>query len=267
MGRACGAKRPSASVPTRSRGGAFYGDACRSRVGPLVVSRITPSHRGGEEMTAATVTAGPDPRRWQALALVCVAFFMTILDVSIVNVALPSIKESLDVSDTSLQWVLIAYAITFGGFLLLGGRLADLLGRRRIFMIGVAVFAGASSRLRARGLDRRAHRRSRRAGARRGPRLTGDPLDHHHHVRGRGGAEQGARDLGRDGRQRRGGRRPRGRDPDPVPRLGVDLLRQRPRRGRCAGAHAIGRPREPDRGAERLRRRRRGRRSPAASRS
>ena len=95
-------------------------------------------------MTAATVTAAPDPRRWKALALVCVAFFMTILDVSIVNVALPSIKTSLDVSDTSLQWVLIAYAITFGGFLLLGGRLADLLGRRRIFMIGVAIFAGAS---------------------------------------------------------------------------------------------------------------------------
>jgi len=95
-------------------------------------------------MTAATVTAAPDPRRWQALALVCVAFFMTILDVSIVNVALPSIKTSLDVSDTSLQWVLIAYAITFGGFLLLGGRLADLLGRRRIFMIGVTVFAAAS---------------------------------------------------------------------------------------------------------------------------
>jgi EmrB/QacA subfamily drug resistance transporter len=90
------------------------------------------------------MTAGPDPKRWQALALVCVAFFMTILDVSIVNVALPSIKKSLDVSDSSLQWVLIAYAITFGGFLLLGGRLADLLGRRRIFMIGVAVFSAAS---------------------------------------------------------------------------------------------------------------------------
>src|SRR6516164_3469522 len=93
---------------------------------------------------ATMTTAAPDPRRWQALALVCVAFFMTILDVSIVNVALPSIKDSLDVSDSSLQWVLIAYAITFGGFLLLGGRLADLLGRRRIFMIGVAVFSAAS---------------------------------------------------------------------------------------------------------------------------
>ncbi len=91
-----------------------------------------------EQHTAA------DPRRWQALALVCVAFFMTILDVSIVNVALPSIKTSLNVSDANLQWVLIAYAITFGGFLLLGGRLADLLGRRRIFMAGVALFSVAS---------------------------------------------------------------------------------------------------------------------------
>jgi EmrB/QacA subfamily drug resistance transporter len=88
--------------------------------------------------------AQPDPRRWQALALVCVAFFMTILDVSIVNVALPSIKTSLHVSDSTLQWVLIAYTITFGGFLLLGGRAADLLGRRRMFMIGVAIFALAS---------------------------------------------------------------------------------------------------------------------------
>src|SRR5579864_1155585 len=86
----------------------------------------------------------PDPHRWQALALVCVAFFMTILDVSIVNVALPSIKNSLHVSENSLQWVLIAYTITFGGLLLLGGRAADLLGRRRMFMTGVALFAAAS---------------------------------------------------------------------------------------------------------------------------
>jgi EmrB/QacA subfamily drug resistance transporter len=86
----------------------------------------------------------PDPRRWQALALVCVAFFMTVLDVSIVNVALPSIKTSLGVSDKSLQWVVTAYAITFGGFLLLGGRAADLLGRRRMFMAGIALFSLAS---------------------------------------------------------------------------------------------------------------------------
>jgi EmrB/QacA subfamily drug resistance transporter len=86
----------------------------------------------------------PDPHRWQALAVVCVAMFMTVLDVSIVNVALPSIKNSLDVGESSLQWVLIAYTITFGGLLLLGGRAADLLGRRRMFMIGMGLFAAAS---------------------------------------------------------------------------------------------------------------------------
>ena len=86
----------------------------------------------------------PDPRRWQALALVCVAMFMTVLDVSIVNVALPSIQTSLHVSDKSLQWIVTAYAISFGGFLLLGGRAGDLLGRRRMFMTGIALFSVAS---------------------------------------------------------------------------------------------------------------------------
>jgi EmrB/QacA subfamily drug resistance transporter len=85
-----------------------------------------------------------DPRRWKALAVVCAAFFMTILDVSIVNVALPSIKRSLDFSNDNLQWVLTAYAITYGGFLLLAGRIADLFGRRRVFVVGVVVFSIAS---------------------------------------------------------------------------------------------------------------------------
>ena len=85
-----------------------------------------------------------DPRRWKALAIVCAAFFMTVLDVSIVNVALPSIGRALDFSRENLQWVITAYAITFGGFLLLGGRAADLLGRRRVFLTGVAVFTIAS---------------------------------------------------------------------------------------------------------------------------
>ncbi len=89
-------------------------------------------------------TNQPDPRRWKALALVCVAFFMTILDVSIVNVALPSIGRSLHFSQANLQWVVTAYAITFGGFLLLGGRAADLLGRRAVFMFGLVVFSAAS---------------------------------------------------------------------------------------------------------------------------
>jgi EmrB/QacA subfamily drug resistance transporter len=91
------------------------------------------------------VSSTPDPRRWRALALVCVAMFMTVLDVSIVNVALPSIGRSLHVSkDQELQWIITAYAITFGGFLLLGGRAADLLGRKRMFMIGIALFSAAS---------------------------------------------------------------------------------------------------------------------------
>jgi EmrB/QacA subfamily drug resistance transporter len=86
----------------------------------------------------------PNPHRWRILAVVATAFFMTILDVSIVNVALPSIAKDLHFSRDNLQWVITAYAITFGGFLLLGGRAADLLGRRRVFMVGVAIFTIAS---------------------------------------------------------------------------------------------------------------------------
>jgi EmrB/QacA subfamily drug resistance transporter len=85
-----------------------------------------------------------DPHRWRILAVVATAFFMTILDVSIVNVALPSIARDLEFSPENLQWVITAYAITFGGFLLLGGRAADLLGRRRVFIAGVALFTTAS---------------------------------------------------------------------------------------------------------------------------
>jgi EmrB/QacA subfamily drug resistance transporter len=83
-------------------------------------------------------------RRWLALVLLTVTQFMVVLDVAIVNVALPSIQSSLDFSVTDLQWVTSAYALTFGGFLLLGGRVADLLGRRRVFMAGMALFAISS---------------------------------------------------------------------------------------------------------------------------
>jgi EmrB/QacA subfamily drug resistance transporter len=88
--------------------------------------------------------AAPDPRRWKALVLLCAAFFMVVLDVAIVNVALPSIATDLKFSQDNLQWVITAYSLTFGGFLLLGGRAADLLGRRVIFMIGVTIFTVAS---------------------------------------------------------------------------------------------------------------------------
>src|SRR4051812_6024907 len=89
------------------------------------------------------VTA-PDPRRWKALALLCTAFFMVVLDIAIVNVALPKIGTDLNMGQESTQWIIIAYSLTFGGFLLLGGRAADLLGRRRVFMFGTALFGIAS---------------------------------------------------------------------------------------------------------------------------
>ena len=83
-------------------------------------------------------------RRWLALGLLCMAQFVVVLDASIVNVALPSIGEALSFSQDNLSWVVNAYVLTFGGFLLLGGRLADLLGRRRVFMFGLVLFAIAS---------------------------------------------------------------------------------------------------------------------------
>src|SRR5947209_20524380 len=91
-----------------------------------------------------TETAVAHERRWIALILLCVAQFVVVLDASIVNVALPSIGRALHFSDQNLPWIVNAYVIAFGGFLLLGGRAADLLGRRRVFMAGLIVVALAS---------------------------------------------------------------------------------------------------------------------------
>ena len=93
---------------------------------------------------------GPDKptqmttRRWRAFALLVVAYFMTIVDLTIVNVALPTIGLKLHFAQSDLQWLVTAYGLTFGGFLLLGGRAADLLGRRRLLMVGLAIFSAAS---------------------------------------------------------------------------------------------------------------------------
>lgn len=84
------------------------------------------------------------PNHWLILILVALAQFMVVLDVSIVNVALPSIQKTFNMSQTSLQWIVTVYTLTFGGFLLLGGRAADLYGRRKIFLLGVVVFTCAS---------------------------------------------------------------------------------------------------------------------------
>ncbi len=87
----------------------------------------------------------PDPRRWKALAVLSVAYLMVVLDIAIVNVALQSINKDLNFSSTeNLQWIVSGYALTFGGFLLLGGRIGDVLGRRRVFMIGLALFSATS---------------------------------------------------------------------------------------------------------------------------
>ena len=92
----------------------------------------------------STTESQPDRRRWFALAVIVTAQFMVVLDVAIVNVALPTIKTDLGFSQENLQWVVTAYSIMFGGVLLLGGRMADLLGRRRLFMAGLTLFSVSS---------------------------------------------------------------------------------------------------------------------------
>ena len=89
-------------------------------------------------------SANSDRRRWMALVVLCVGMLMIVLDATIVNVALPAIQDDLGFSQSSLAWVVNAYLITFGGLLLLSGRLGDLLGRRDVFFAGLALFTAAS---------------------------------------------------------------------------------------------------------------------------
>src|SRR5271154_4604278 len=96
------------------------------------------------ETVLRSINGAGERRRWLVLALIVMAQFMVVLDIAIVNVALPSIKSDLHFSQVSLQWVITAYSIVFGGVLLLGGRLADLFGRRRLFIAGLALFTASS---------------------------------------------------------------------------------------------------------------------------
>src|SRR5689334_14997784 len=89
-------------------------------------------------------THGHSVNPWLVLVVVCFAQFMVVLDATIVNVALPSIQTDLDLSAQNLQWIVNAYTLVFGGFLLLGGRAADLLGRKRLFIAGTVIFSAAS---------------------------------------------------------------------------------------------------------------------------
>ena len=175
-----------------------------------------------------------DRKKWFALALILAVQFMVILDIAIVNVALPSIQVDLGFSQENLQWVISAYALVFGGFLLLGGRSADLLGRRRIFIVGTIIFTLGSllcgfawseaSLIASRafqGLGAATHH-------------AGCALHPRRDVRRGARAQHRPGRLGRRRRLRRRRRRAVRRDPDRPPVVGVDLLRQRPGRRRRA---------------------------------
>src|SRR6266568_3420106 len=89
--------------------------------------------------------AEPDPRRWKALGVLALIQFMLVLDITVVNVALPRIQVDVGFSRAGLAWVVNGYVLMAGGLLLLGGRMADILGRRRLFLLGVGLFAAASA--------------------------------------------------------------------------------------------------------------------------
>src|SRR5207248_4357333 len=110
---------------------------------PLLDKSRTPT-TGRHMNLAAAPTAVPDRRRWTALMVVCLAQLMIVLDVTIVNVALPSIQHDLHFSQGNLTWVVNAFLITFGSLLLLAGRLGDLAGRKRVFLAGLVTFTLAS---------------------------------------------------------------------------------------------------------------------------
>ena len=203
--------------------------------------------------------------KWFGLALLSAVQFMVVLDIAIVNVALPSIQTDLHFSQANLQWVISAYALVFGGFLLLGGRTADMLGRRRRVR---RRHPGLHPRLAAvrSGLVRHvAHRRAGHPGPRCGGHLAGCAGDPDDVVQGRPRPQHRARRLGCRRRLRRRRRRAARRRPDRLAVLGVDLLRQHPGRAGRADPRAGAPEREPGRTGARLRHRSVPCSSPAAS--
>ena len=212
--------------------------------------------------------SAPISRKGLALALLAAAQFIVVLDASIVNVALPSIGRDLDFATEDLSWVVNAYTLVFGGFLLLGGRMADLLGRRRVFVGGPDPLLRRLARRWSRPEPGLAGRRPRRPGPRRRDPLSGRAVDHHHHLRRGRRAQPRAGRVGRGGRLGRRRRRAVRRPPDRVRGLGVGAVRQRadrPRRRVLRDPHPA---REQDRRPAPLRCRRRGHgdRRPVAAR-
>ena len=181
-----------------------------------------------ERTTAVTMNSRT---RWLALWVLCLGDLMIVLDGTIVNVALPSIQDDLGFSETSLAWVVNAYLLTFGGFLLLGGRLGDLFGQRRMFLIGISLFTVASLACGLADVAGPAGGGAGRAGARRRARRGGRALAGHDplHRAGRPGEGHGhlrLRPLRRRRRRRAARRGAHGRA-----QLALDLPRQPPGRG------------------------------------
>ncbi|MGY1433871.1 MFS transporter [Streptomyces reniochalinae] len=135
---------PSPSIPGAGAGNGTGGDAgSRSASGTVVAAetRHAPGHAAGPDTRPRP---GPASRAWAVVLASSIGQFLVVLDVSVVNVALPSMREGLALSGTALQWVVNAYALTFAGFLLLGGRAADLFGRKPVYLAGLGLFTAAS---------------------------------------------------------------------------------------------------------------------------
>ena len=175
-----------------------------------------------------TRTAGD--RRWWILAVLAIAQLMIVVDASIVNIALPHAQQALHITTANRQWVITAYTLTFGGLLLLGGRIADYVGRKRVLLVGLLGFAGASA---LGGLAPNASAAVRSPGpARRvrGPHGAGGPLAGHRHLHRGPRAGPGLRRLGRHRRRRSGHRAGARRRAHPVRLLALVPAGQHPDR-------------------------------------
>ena len=190
-------------------------------------------------------------RRWWSLVAVSLATFMTYLDNNVTNVAIPTIQRDLHLSVASLEWVVSSYILVFAGLMLAGGRLADVFGRRRLFLTGLSIFTLASLGAGLAGSGAVLIARAAGPGPGRGAACADHAGDHHGDLHEPQGAHGGHRHLDRD---RRDGARVRPADRrvhQPAPALGLDLLHQRPgrhRRLRHRGRGHAGVPR-PLRGA------------------
>ena len=182
-------------------------------------------------MLHRTTTTGPtqNKKRGTLLFVLLIAQLMVILDITAVNIALPSIAGDLELTGSSISWTITSYSLIFGSLLLFGGRAADLIGRRRMFLTGLGIFTVVFVRLRDGRHGRRPLRRPSGPGTRCSAALPGGARDHHVRLPGQA-AREGSGCLGRSRRRRRGDRRARRRRPDRVHRLADDLLRQPPRR-------------------------------------